>query len=41
MTSEGQIIQKSKMPVTVDSLQTDFTVLGVESGMVLCWFIPP
>lgn len=35
MTSEGQVIQKSKMPGTVDSLQADFTVLGVESGMVL------
>ena len=35
MKSEGQVIQKSKMPVTVDSLQEDFTVLGVDSGMVM------
>ena len=35
MTSEGQVIRKSKMPLTVDSLQADFTALGVESGMVL------
>lgn len=35
MTSEGQVIQKSKMPVTVDSLQADFAALGVESGMTL------
>ncbi len=35
MTSEGQVIRKSKMPVTVDSLQADFAGLGVESGMVL------
>ena len=35
MTSEGKIIRKSKMPVTVDSLQADFTALGVESGMTL------
>ena len=35
MNSEGQVIQKSKMPATADSLQADFTALGVESGMVL------
>ena len=35
MTSEGQVIQKSKIPVTVDSLQADFAALGVESGMTL------
>lgn len=35
MISEGQGIQISKMPVTVDSLQADFTALGVESRMVL------
>ena len=35
MTSEGRVIQKSKMPATVDTLQADFSTLGVESGMVL------
>ena len=35
MTSEGQVIQKSKIPVTVDSLRADFAGLGVESGMTL------
>ena len=35
MTSERQVIQKSKMPVTVDSLEADFTAIGIESGMVL------
>ena len=35
MTSEGQAVQKSKMPATVDSLKADFSALGVESGMVL------
>jgi aminoglycoside 3-N-acetyltransferase len=35
MASEGQVIQKSNLPGTVDSLQADFTALGVESGMVL------
>ena len=32
MISEGQVIQKSKMPATADSLQADFAALGVESG---------
>ena len=35
MTSARQVIQKSKMPVTVDSLEADFTAIGIESGMVL------
>ena len=35
MPSEGQVIQKSNLPGTVDSLQADFAALGVESGMVL------
>ena len=35
MISEGQVIQKSKMPATADSLQADFAALGVESGMTL------
>ena len=35
MTSEGQVIQKSNLPATVDSLQADFAALGVESGVVL------
>lgn len=35
MTSEGQAVQKSKIPVTVDSLQADVSDLGVGSGTVL------
>jgi aminoglycoside 3-N-acetyltransferase len=35
MTSEHEAIQKTGMPATVDSLQTDFAALGVEAGMVL------
>ena len=32
MTSEHEAIQKTGMPATVDSLQTDFATLGVEAG---------
>ena len=32
---EGQVVHKTETPVTVESLQTDFEVLGIEKGMVL------
>ena len=35
MTSEHETIQKTGVPATVDSLQTDFAALGVKRGMVL------
>ena len=35
MTSERETIQKTEVPATVDSLQADFTALGVEAGMAL------
>ena len=33
--SEGEVVQKTEVPATIDSLQTDFSALGVRSGMVL------
>lgn len=33
--SEGKVVQKTEVPATIDSLQVDFSVLGVRSGMVL------
>ena len=33
--SEGKVVQKTEVPATVDSLQADFSALGVRSGMVL------
>ena len=35
MTTEHAAIQKTEVPATADSLQTDFSALGVEAGMVL------
>ena len=32
---EGQVVHKTETPVTVESLQADFEVLGIEKGMVL------
>ena len=32
---EGQVVHKTETPVTVESLQADFKVLGIEKGMVL------
>ena len=32
---EGQVVDKTKTLATVDSLQTDFKALGIETGMVL------
>ena len=32
---EGQAVQKTKAPATVESLQADFEALGIEKGMVL------
>ena len=33
--SEGKVVQKTEIPATIDSLQADFSALGVRSGMVL------
>lgn len=33
--SEGEIVQKTDVPATIDSLQSDFSALGIRSGMVL------
>ena len=33
--SEGKIVQKTEVPATIDSLQVDFSALGLRSGMVL------
>ncbi len=33
--SEGKVIEKTKMPATIESLQTDLRALGVRSGMVV------
>ena len=33
--SEGQVVQKTEIPATIDSLQADFRALGIRSGMVL------
>lgn len=33
--SEGQAVQKTEVPATVESLQADFEALGVKKGMVL------
>ena len=32
---EGQVVHKTETPVTVESLQADFEVLGIEKGMTL------
>ncbi len=32
---EGQVVQNTKTPVTIESLQTDLRALGVRAGMVL------
>ncbi len=33
--SEGQVVRKTETPATIESLQADFTTLGIEKGMVL------
>ena len=33
--SEGEVVEKTEVPVTIDSLQADFRALGIRSGMVL------
>ena len=33
--SEGKVVEKTKMPATIESLQTDLRALGVRSGMVV------
>ena len=33
--SEGQVVQKTEVPATIDSLQADFSALGIRSGMIL------
>ena len=33
--SQGEVVQKTEVPATVDSLQADFSALGIRSGMVL------
>ena len=33
--SEGEVVQKTEAPATIDSLQADFRALGIRSGMVL------
>ena len=33
--SESEVVQKTEVPATIDSLQTDFRALGIRSGMVL------
>ena len=33
--SQGEIVQKTDVPATIDSLQVDFNALGIRSGMVL------
>ena len=33
--SEKEIVQKTEVPATVESLQADFRALGVKSGMVV------
>ena len=33
--SQGEIVQKTDVPATIDSLQADFNALGIRSGMVL------
>ena len=32
---EGQVVRQTKTPATIESLQADFTALGIEKGMVL------
>lgn len=32
---EGQVVHKTNTPATIESLQADFTALGIEKGMVL------
>lgn len=32
---EGQVVHKTKTPITIESLQADFKALGIEKGMVL------
>ena len=33
--SQGEVVQKTDVPATIDSLQADFNALGIRSGMVL------
>jgi aminoglycoside 3-N-acetyltransferase len=33
--SEGEVVEKTEVPATIDSLQADFRALGIRSGMVL------
>ena len=33
--SEDEVVQKTEVPATIDSLQADFRALGIRSGMVL------
>ena len=33
--SQGEVVQKTEVPATIDSLQADFRALGIRSGMVL------
>jgi len=33
--SEGKVVQKTEVPATIDSLQADFSALGIRSGMIL------
>ena len=33
--SEDKVVEKTKMPATVESLQTDLRALGVRPGMVV------
>ena len=33
--SEGEVVQKTEVPATIDSLQADLRALGIRSGMVL------
>ena len=33
--NQGEVVQKTDVPATIDSLQADFNALGIRSGMVL------
>lgn len=33
--SEGEVVQNTEVPATINSLQADLRALGVRSGMVL------
>ena len=32
---EGQVVRKTETPATIESLQADFRLLGIKTGMVL------